>query len=266
MKTPFLHTREQAGFTLVEIIIVAALISLFSGLATFGIQQMLKNNKLKAVIGETHQIGSSLLFAHEDVGFYPNIGYLAYNNDFIDVRYRWDRVHAMNLPISIIKGQFTYENWRGPYFAASPTRNQISTRYKSLVTMILKPERQGVENEIPWPADQWGNPYVVYLMKYLPRENDYSFIESLGEEPNFFAAVVSYGPNGVPGTPVGGFTTDILRNNYCLYRHPEFRIPIFESLVSSEYNITRADAYSLDDQGGVGIVDPGSDDIVYNIN
>lgn len=258
------YIRGQKGFTLVEIIIVAALISLFSGLATFGVNQMLNNNKLKAVIGETRQIGSSLIFAHQDIGFYPKIGFMMYNADLIDNRFGWDRIDTMGLTLSLNKGQFTYDNWKGPYFAASQTRNQLSARFKSIVTMRLTPQYQGYENEIPWPADQWGNPYVLYLFKYDPREDTWQFIQSLGEEPNFWASVVSYGPNGVPGTPGGSYNIDTLRDRR-LFKQQDTRVPIFEDLIPSEYTNEREEVYSLD-PNGFGMVDPGSDDLIYTID
>ncbi|MBN1901378.1 hypothetical protein JW926_08665 [Candidatus Sumerlaeota bacterium] len=252
-----------------EIIIVAALISLFSGLATFGVQQMLNNSKLKAVIGETRQVGSSLIFAHQDVGFYPKIGYLMHTADLIDNRFGWDRVDSIGLAISLNKGQYTYNNWRGPYFAASPSRNQLSARFKSIVTMNLHPTYQGYENSMPWPADQWGNPYVLYLFKYDPLEDRWQFIETLGEEPNFFAAVVSYGPNGVPGSPDGSYSLEDLRGAR-LFNQDDTRVPVFDDLEPGEYtdeigNPSRRDVYSLD-PSGIGMVDPGSDDIIYSID
>ncbi|HRR32158.1 MAG TPA: prepilin-type N-terminal cleavage/methylation domain-containing protein, partial [Candidatus Sumerlaeia bacterium] len=87
MKIRKIITSHKYGFTLVEIVIVAALVALFSGLATFGIQQMLRNNKLKAVIGEARQVGSSLIFAHQDIGFYPSIGFLNMSKAVIDGRF-----------------------------------------------------------------------------------------------------------------------------------------------------------------------------------
>jgi prepilin-type N-terminal cleavage/methylation domain-containing protein len=257
--------KSQKGFTLVEIIIVAALISLFSGLATFGVNQMLNNNKLKAVIGETRQVGSSLIFAHQDIGFYPKIGFMMYNADLIDNRFGWDRIDSMGLVLSLTKGQFTYNNWKGPYFAASQTRNQLSARFKSIVTMRLTPQFQGYDNEIPWPADQWGNPYVLYLFKYDPRGDTWQFIQSLGEEPNFWASVVSYGPNGVPGTPTSGtFDLNYLRDHR-LFIQQDTRVPVFDDLDTTDYSPERKEVYSLDPLG-IGMVDPGSDDLIYTID
>ena len=264
MKRLFPYDKSCRGFTLIEIIIVAALISLFSGLATFGVQQMLKNNKLKAVIGETRQVGQSLIFAHEDLGYYPKIGFMALSRDLVDVRYGWDRIDSMGFALSSTKGQFTFKNWKGPYFAASQSRNQLSTRYKQLVTMRLHPQYQGLDNEMAWPADQWGNPYVLYLFRYDKTEDTWQFIETLGQQPDYFAAVVSYGPNSVPGAPVGTQTVDDLRAA-CLYIQQDTRGSVFDALESAEYDQTRRQAYSKA-PGGIGIVDPGSDDIIYNID
>ena len=264
MKRTFPYAIGAKGFTLIEIIIVAALISLFSGLATFGVQQMLKNNKMKAVVGETRQIGQSLLFAHIDFGYYPKIGFLAHSRDVIDFRYGWDRIDSMGFDLGRTKYKFTFKNWNGPYFAASQSRNQLSTRYKQLVTMRLHPPFQGLENEMPWPADQWGNPYVLYLFRYDPTQRTWQFIEKKDQEPDFWAAVVSYGPNAVPGAPVGLETVDQLRAA-CLYVQPDTRVSVFDDLESTEYDPIRRQALSKA-PNGIGIVDPGSDDIIYPID
>lgn len=245
--------------------IVAALIALFSGLATFGVQQILANNKKKAVIAECREIGSSLLFAHQDIGFYPKIGIMTFSRDFIDVNYGWEASHIMNLSITENAGRNTYNTWSGPYFAASQSRNQISTRFKHIVTMRVTNEQSGTVYDIPWPADQWGNPYVLYLFKFDPVLNSWEFITNLGEEPDYWAAVVSYGPDGVPGSPTTGETADLLRASRCLYHHDDFRTPLFRALLSSEYNEQRREMYSRPEPR-IGIVDPGSDDIIYEIN
>ena len=264
MKLRLTNRRWRRGFTLVEIIIVAALISLFSGLATFGIQQMLKNNKMKAVIGESRQVGQSLIFAHQDIGYYPKIGFLAYDNEIINNRYAWNRIHSMTLDITETKGLYTYNSWGGPYFAASQTRNQLSTRYNSNVTMRLYPYRDNGDDDINWPADQWGNPYVLYLFSYDAVNDDYQFIQRLGEEPNFWAAVVSYGPNGVPGTPTQGESIEDLRNRR-LFHQDNHRVPLFRSLLPSEYNEQRREMYDRN-APNIGIIDEGSDDIIYQID
>jgi len=260
--------RANGGFTLVEIIIVASLIALFSGLAMFGVQQMLKNSKLKAVIGETRQVGSSLIFAHQDIGFYPAIGFLSYNRDLINTRYGWARIDSMGLAVSSLRVQHTYDKWSGPYFAASQTRNQLSYRFKSLVTMRLSPYRVTVD-DIDWPADQWGNPYVLYLFKYIPTTDTWEFIQTSGEEPNFWAAVVSYGPDGVPGSPAGGDTVASLLDTRLFYQD-DVRVPVFRALVPSDYNNARRERYSFKQvnptDARIGIVDPGSDDLIYNID
>jgi prepilin-type N-terminal cleavage/methylation domain-containing protein len=258
-------TNGQAtgGFTLVEIIIVAALISLFSGLAMFGVQQMLKNSKLKAVIGETRQIGSSLTFAHQDIGFYPAIGFLSYNRELLNTRYGWSRIDSMGLSITDLRVQHTYNKWSGPYYAASTTRNQLSYKFKAIVTMRLSPYRQTVD-DIDWPADQWGNPYVLYLFKYLADMDTWAFVQTCGEEPNFWAAVVSYGPDGVPGSPAGGDTVESLLSTR-LFEQDDLRVPLFRALLPEQYNNARRERYSMP-APKIGIVDPGSDDLIYNID
>lgn len=115
-----------------------------------------------------------------------------------------------------------------------------------------------------WPADQWGNPYVLYLFKYIPRTDSWDFVQTSGEEPNFWAAVVSYGPDGVPGSPAGGDTVDSLLGTR-LFVQPNPRVAQFNALLLTEYNNARRERYSMP-APRIGIVDPGSDDLIYNID
>jgi prepilin-type N-terminal cleavage/methylation domain-containing protein len=271
MKRVFLYGQRPKGFTLIEIIIVAAIVGIFSGLATFGLNQLLTNNKMKAVIGETRQVGHSLIFAHQDIGFFPKIGFLALSPGEINDDYAWLRLHSMNLPLSSTKALFAYDKMKGPYFAASQTRNQLSTRFKSNVIMNIVPSGS-YKQKLSWPADQWGNPYVLYLFKYVPAtvaiDGHHEFIQTLGEEPDFWGAVVSYGPDGLPGS-LEDPSNSIIRQDLLdrrLYGQADHRVAVFDELEATEYNAGRRDMYSMEEAAIIGITDPGSDDLIYAID
>src|SRR5690606_28279853 len=68
--------RNQKAFTLVELVIVGALIAIFSGIAIFGVQAQFRNNQRKAIIGETRHVAIALDFAFNDVGFFPKLCFL----------------------------------------------------------------------------------------------------------------------------------------------------------------------------------------------
>ena len=61
----------RRAFTLVEMLIVAALIALFAGLAVFNVTEQYELNKQKAAVAECRQIGTSMNFALQDLGFFP---------------------------------------------------------------------------------------------------------------------------------------------------------------------------------------------------
>jgi hypothetical protein len=107
-------------------------------------------------------------------------------------------------------------NWKAPYTQVSEIRRSYSQGIKLLVKMRLPepanlafPKNTALGDDISlvdWPADVWGNPYSVYLIAtdssiIDPGNNPLGLrvIDHPGENPDYFAAVVSYGPNGVPG-------------------------------------------------------------------
>jgi hypothetical protein len=160
-----------------------------------------------------------LSIARDDLGFFP-------------------RIHLLGLPVTLISftraGQQqvrpafdTYgyrsgvervtaitSNWKAPYTSISEARRSFAQGTKLLVKMRLpEPENLNFPTNtalgdislVDWPSDIWGNPYVVYLV--VSDANAVSSSNPLGmrlvsqpnENPNYWTAVVSYGPNGVPG-------------------------------------------------------------------
>ena len=75
---PISLLRKRRGFTLIEMLIVAALITIFSTIAMFSMQELMKSARRKAAIADLRSIGHSLANAHMDIGFMPKIGYLGY--------------------------------------------------------------------------------------------------------------------------------------------------------------------------------------------
>jgi len=288
--------RLQRGFTLLEILIVGALIALFSGIAIFAVQEMYDRNRAKAMFGEAYEIGTALSFAHNDLGFFP-------------------KLHLLRLPATLVifptgvypsfdmYGQFppnnvslianVRENWNGPYIGTSEARNRQAQGGRGLVTVRLSDFSRGVTlpgigdaSLVQWPTDTWGRPWVVYQVttdfNLVSAQNPAGirWISSPTELANYFNAVVSYGPNGVPGgLPPGGpyFTTE--QDLATLTRHRLFTdgdlygtgaFYTMKSLVATgEAALPAIEdlAYSLNtrsnDEGEVGILDPGSDDIIF---
>src|SRR5688572_29195394 len=71
--------QRRRGFTLVEMLVVSALIALFAGLAVFSITTQLEQNRKKAAVAECRQIATAMSFAHQDLSFFPKLCLLRFN-------------------------------------------------------------------------------------------------------------------------------------------------------------------------------------------
>lgn len=227
--------QQRRAFTLVELVVVGALIALFSGLAIFGVQQQFRSNTRKAVIGETRQIASALDFAYNDVGFFPKLCYLddsaevlrlqaqrAYPGPDVD-NFFWAFQH-INSITTAPKLRIVQTKWLGPYFSASQSRSRSAqgkggTRKMVMEDLLEGQPAQGVpavpvgridDVTYDWPLDPYNNPYMIYLLSvdrsdpanptlYMVGDPNFPNNESPTDTGNFVRGVVSYGPNQVPG-------------------------------------------------------------------
>lgn len=189
------YSSGQKGFTLAEMLIVAALIALFSGIAIFSIETQYTLNKQKAAVAECRQIATAMSFAQQDLGFYPKICFLRHNSiNLISLLtgMGFDAVEYHSYPIGDLQSRLL-KQWKGPYAAFSQDR-LIRMQFTS----------NSVTKEFDWPADPFGNPYVAYFITTDPPGPGnptirHRFISNAGEKPNEFAGIVSYGRNRVPG-------------------------------------------------------------------
>lgn len=261
-----LKIRKEKGFTLVEIFIVGSLIALFAALAIINIQQQFQTNLRKITIGETKEIATALSFAYQDIGIFPKFCFL---NRSLNMLYQISGstdlppdFDYMGYSIATLQRSLK-QTWRGGYFALSPTRNRIAQGRGGVVRVLLPTSGEDIE----WPADPWGNPYVLYLL-YMDSEGRYNFILSPTQEPNLFTAVVSYGPNKVPGgsetiTPekVGQLKPYRLYEDY----REDLGVPYKMLSVTEFFSPNPKAAVYTDppDTDEPGIIDAGSDDIIF---
>jgi len=259
------HTGRRRGFTLVEMLVVAALIAIFAGLAVFNITAQLEREKQKAAIAEARNIATAMSWAYDDLGFFPKIGLLRFNldnlveflngADFTSMEYHG---HAVGNQLGLVN-----RAWRQNYLSSGGATDKIVKMHYSAGREII----------LDWPADPWGNPYVAYLVKTIPantRDNPsnvpkQSFLTRANDKANRFAGVVSYGRNKVPGQTLDRKFDPTPRLGGRLYFQPNAADPKnFTALQPAQYTDQHL-SYLLDKSpnlAGEGpyIMETGSDD------
>jgi prepilin-type N-terminal cleavage/methylation domain-containing protein len=275
-----LNRRKQTGFTLIEILIVAALIALLSGIAAINIQRAFVDNQRKATFGEARSIATALSFVFEDTGVYPKPCFIQHNIYFIAPPAGTNQT----VPGTYLVSGFEYmgydvnqpatmtsriiKNWTkglgSPgYMAAGEGRRGLFNRRAGIVRMeiptdIYNPVILPTGVPLPiydWPADSWGRPYVVYMMYQegmLPSGlPNVKFVDRPQRAPNFALCVVSYGPNGIPGGTQDVTQTDVaLGQQLWLFSKvdrqygPPNGDSDYRALRPTEYTPERRDAYS----------------------
>lgn len=292
------RTHTARGFTLLEILIVAMLITLFSGIAIISIQTLYDQNRYKAMFGEAAEIGTALSFAYNDTGIYPRLALInqpidtmvipASNNTLL-ARPHMDTYGYLN---ATMKANIINTSWKGPYGGKSPSR--LSQGQRSSVTMrLVDIQTIGYAAQfqtaadvniqlVDWPADTWSNPWMVYQVSKTVTNGQpiYHLIQS-GEEPNFLNAVVSYGANHIPGgnqaTQINRPTYyDEMKNRAALYFESGSAGADFElrSYGSNTLPLSTLTSQQIQDSfyypgtadpriGAVGMLEEGTDDIVW---
>ena len=208
--------RFRRGFSLIEVLIVAAILSIIAGIGMINIQQVMDSNKRKATVGEARMLATAVGYAYEDVGIFPKLNYLL---ERVTPFYQGTGDGVINPATGLAYPGFDYigtiqqnpprhrslsnriaQTWNGPYQALSPTSQSSATGPSGFVEMEM-PGRGGEIRR--WPSDQYGRPYVMYLLELAPGEPDtfgnVRFLKDPTSQPDFAAAVVSYGPDGFPG-------------------------------------------------------------------
>ncbi|MBN1868199.1 prepilin-type N-terminal cleavage/methylation domain-containing protein [Candidatus Sumerlaeota bacterium] len=222
---PISRATRRRGFTLIEILVIATLISLFSALAVVSIQYLVDSSKRKASILDIRTLAHVLATVKMDFGVYPKIGYLSYSMaalmeaggsnpsagtyvlppDFDTFGFfDWDDPTTTGPDETIrrvgLSARKIIDSWQGPYLPSSRSRGLLGAR--GYTVRMRMPNAPADAEPLDWPADPWRNPYVVYLVKYFdPETGNYglAWLESSTDAATYKALVVGYGPNGVPG-------------------------------------------------------------------
>lgn len=221
-------TPGARAFTLVELLVVGALIAIFAGLAIINVQQQYESNQRKAVIGESRQVAAAMDFAYNDIGMFPKIAFLQYSIE--GLRLESQRLYGNSAAIFSdfnIYGIGTstaaaniQEDWLGPYFSASQSRSRVAQGRggsRFMQTDIMGGSGTGIS----WPVDAYNNPYMYYGLHVDEADGSLYFTTGEEDDPsvqstnprqtgNRINAIVSYGRNRVPGggnlaEPAGSF-------------------------------------------------------------
>ncbi len=292
----------RAGFTLLEIIIVTSLIALFSAIAIISIQGFFDQTRKKLMYPEAEQLGKSLQLAHDNLAIYPRLHLLSQDLSTVVIRNPSNELVMRphfdtygTLGATRRAGQVNNQ-WKGPY--SSKTRTRLSQGHRSFVIMRLLDQQtlsfrslfqQQTGQDISlvdWPADTWGNPWVVYqVVRTFENGLARYRLAQPGEDPSFLNAVVSYGANRVPG---GTIETQLkhpayyatLTNASLVGRYEVGDDPDGAEYVLRSYGITGALSLSNltsedleqsfyfpgtvnDAEGAVGMLQDGTDDVVW---
>lgn len=292
------HTRAARGFTLLEIMVVAMLITLLSGIAIISIQALFDQNRYKAMFPEAAEIGTALSFAYNDTGIYPRLCLInqpidtmviTTSNNTLLARPHMDTYGYLN---ATMKANIIKTSWKGPYGGKSPARLSQGQRAHILMRLVdiqtigyAAQFQQAADYNIQivdWPADTWANPWMVYqVSKTVTNGQPVYHLIQTGEEPNFLNAVVSYGANHIPG---GNQATQLHQANY--YDEMKNRAALFfesgtagadfelRSYGSNILPLSTLTSAQIQDSfyfpgtadastGAVGMLEEGTDDIVW---
>lgn len=218
---------QRRGFTLIEIIVVSALIALLSGIALFSINEMYIRNIRKVSVAEAFQLATALSIAENDLDFYPKLNFLTQPRDLVlldgPVQPPWDETGFSFttapdrcMPAidywGFLRGDNAYllrilDKWDGPYMGVSQARQESNRGAQSGVVKMRIPNLAGVLingadiSIVNWPADPFGNPYLLYQLKthIEGSSNIPYFLEKPDEAATYKNMIVSYGRNRFPG-------------------------------------------------------------------
>ena len=264
-----LFSSNKRGFSLIEIMIVSALLAIFAGIAMINISRLYQANKTRASRGDLKMFAEAVEFFVNDIDFYPKLNYLmnaepivlepTYTQAQQDEALR--NIHYMGFDVSHLKRRLDRE-WRGKYVGISPGR----TCRMNIASAAYPPMW------VDYPKDFWGNPYVIYLLKTNYRvPQGVSFLEDASDEPNYDVLMVGYGQDKFPGS----FTNPTAPHQSVeVARKEDQRLFVklggnqFQMLNFGEYGPVQLSGYSEQKYGDAsltGVIDEGSDDIMIRI-
>lgn len=202
---------------------MAALISLLTGIALFGIQQFSDRAKVNTSIAEAFQYATGLSLAENDLRFFPRMNKLEQTQSLIRRNDGSDQVdpqldHWGFIDINFPNQSIILNAWKSNYMGTTSRPRQAITMFLPDVDTDQDGTPDGAR--VSWPSDPFGNPYLLYQFKSRTEVGGAItplFLEGPFEDPDFLNAIVSYGKNRTPGgneqtqrTGGGTFRWDVL--------------------------------------------------------
>lgn len=103
--------KTKSGFTLVEIMIVVAIIGLLAGMSTLAITKSVKNSKIKTAEAELDMLAAAVLQLAWDTGRWPNGALRTSDGSATANNEMWDLSAS-----GLIYGTGFGDDWKGPYY------------------------------------------------------------------------------------------------------------------------------------------------------
>ena len=147
--------KRKAGFTLIEIVIVVAVIALLAGiLAPIAFNQIDDAQKVRA-LGDCKGIANALLLYRKDTGTWPTTKKMLYTDGAAAAsENNFDSASKELLEKSLTDNTPAAIGWRGPYLSA-------------------------------YDADPWGNRYIVEIEGTKASGAPYAWVISAGPDGTF---------------------------------------------------------------------------------
>lgn len=161
--------REQKGFTLIEVIVVAGIIAVLAGILVPLIFKEIDESKITRASADVRSISSALIVLKKDTG-------------------QWPITASCTPTVTLLQGGGTL-----PTFALPSWNTAGEGWFQDYLTMDTNGCWPGGIWKGPYmasvPADPWGNRYVINADAFL--------------SPTTAIWIISAGPNGVVDTDVG---------------------------------------------------------------
>ena len=177
---------QHAGFTLVEVIVVLAVVLLLSGIAVPLISGYVDDSKRARAASEVKLLAGALASFYKDVGIYPTRDAAGRNNRLLCLITGLDQPPQTRLTRGHAFQSWASNSTRGDLLDNHLLRNQPGGTPGAAYPITGSDKWRGPYLAGPAPLDPWGRPYYINVMgSYNANATNY-----------FRVYVLSAGPDG----------------------------------------------------------------------